>query len=464
VLLGSLLLLALIPQVVENLVRFWTWVLGLSRMRHHAYGHEVTAPTGGYLQLMFSRLPSHITIAVVTGLVLLVLQHRRHRWRLKDAPLEETHDELSRQRQTTDDLLLIVCYCLALGFLLSASPKQTFRYLMPAATGLYLIVGWALELFPLTRFIALGLVALQLVSLSSAYPYYNLYYSGISGGLAAAENRPGALALAGQREIINTLFADKPKVELRVAVLADDQTLLELIRKEHPAYAKRVRFVYSEEFIGEDFLIAAPASFALVERKRDRLELIKSVQHHGIDVMRLYKVLPYNFDLPERFLMTKKTKSTGHNVALEDLELSGPGLPSPVPKAAQQTADPTKRKRKKRKDSERAAVVLLPQMHPKGHVGGTALNLEAGNYRFKLLAARMPSDIASATTEDRLAFKMELRRQCERVVHASELKVGELVSVDMDCSIETPGRRQFQVYWFGNVPAVVYSVEVKRAS
>ena len=114
------------PQVIENLVRFWTWTSGLSTTKHRAFGHVFESPPYGYLGLFFSRATEVMLLGLVLALVFSLRSIR------------------GRDSQLILSLLVIsVLWLLPLEI----SPKKTWRYALPIVPLLWLSASWGFVRF-----------------------------------------------------------------------------------------------------------------------------------------------------------------------------------------------------------------------------------------------------------------------------------------------------------------------------
>ena len=191
-----LLSLAMLPQVFENLIRFFTWVLGLTGEKHKAYGLLWNPPEYGYISLYLSELPSEILIGFAAGCCYI-------------AKLVSN----TASRRNIDRLSFYVLMLLAVlvwSSLLNYTAKQTLRYVMPVIPELYIVSAYGfcklfsslkLRIISVSRrsaaffgsvrlrwsYVALLLIIQGGVALSWS-PDYNLYFNRLSGGLACCES------------------------------------------------------------------------------------------------------------------------------------------------------------------------------------------------------------------------------------------------------------------------------------
>jgi 4-amino-4-deoxy-L-arabinose transferase-like glycosyltransferase len=67
------LTLSIIPQVIENFMRFWKWTSGLSSQVHHSFNKVLPPPEGGYWLEFLSVLPELTLFGVFVSILLLLV-------------------------------------------------------------------------------------------------------------------------------------------------------------------------------------------------------------------------------------------------------------------------------------------------------------------------------------------------------------------------------------------------------
>src|SRR5690606_30681255 len=107
----------------ENIVRFWTWVFGLSGEKHVSFANTVVSPPG-YLQLFLTELPEIVLVGILLSFLLVV-------WKVLSGKIDVT----------TVLLVSVAGTVVAWLGMLSMSEKQTWRYALPVVPLMYLFAG-----------------------------------------------------------------------------------------------------------------------------------------------------------------------------------------------------------------------------------------------------------------------------------------------------------------------------------
>lgn len=405
-----------VPQVLENIIRFWTWAFGLAGTVHQAYGRSWAPPAGGYAGLLGIRLPD----LLLAGFVLGVLGIMR----------------CVRRRETDENTVAVVLFALgAVVWLipLSFSAKQTIRYALPVIPLLWLFAayGWvqaAQQLATAARrlqpaFVLVPVCLLQSVQTLRWYPDYHLFFNFAGGGLRGAVSREHSFAVAGHDEAVTFLQqeAQRRGSEQYVMVMGDLALMRFINASMYVDSAKEVVFVpYTENTVGADYLLVFPA---FLMRYADRLavpglEKVFSYSPDSVEVLAVYKVLPPDCSQGCVFEIAKGTASSAMRIFT---------------------------------DRGRPAIKAVPERHQKGYIlRGLSMRVVPGGYRLRI-PIELPQPVDPALPSEKLVLRLDLSSACSRTI-----ALGELLSapqyVELECKFEKPFRAQLRVYWFGRVP------------
>ncbi|MCB0321929.1 MAG: glycosyltransferase family 39 protein [Bdellovibrionales bacterium] len=437
-LLASIVLaLTLVPQVLENIIRFWLWVVGLSREKHVGYGITWPAPEGGYLELYLNELPLLCLAGVVLATIFCL-------WDLRSI----------RGLRTRERMALVVylpVFVVLWTFPLSISDKQTIRYVMPAVPMVYLLSGFGfvrllksllqrvseqrgLVTAPPRAFVAYAacLVGFQGYLDAKWAPDFNLFYNQLSDGLQGAVERGTGLSLAGTADVVNFLAAKEPfaKGQPLLVMTAGDPQVLQYQARRVGLPTSKVRFIGVQPLHSADYLVSFP-QFRKHMLAEESLELTKqqpvfSYEREGASLVTVHQIpVPrYNGDFHV------KARRTRRQVGRSDAFVED-------------------------------AVSVLPGRDARGYML-FALNppLPPDAYRAKF-QLQLPSTASLGGLQpERYAVRLDFGR-CERVVTLGELS-GEPASFDVSCDFQDNVRPQLRIYWFGNVPTTFLAVDIER--
>lgn len=438
--------LLFVPQVLENLIRFWTWVAGLSGEKHEAYGMVWDAPEHGYLLLYFSELPSFVCLSAVLGIFVFLLDVKRSR----DATPLKSFMLIS--------LITIVIWTL----LLSISAKQTLRYVLPVVPLIYLFSAYAykriLEFFlerestPVAFLQKLGtplIFLFHLFALFSWWPNFNHFYNAISGGLPAAVGGGRGLAIAGANEALQYLQQQTSfgrRDEVWVALAADKEVFSYQNRTLFPQ-DNRIRFLNREDS-GSDFLLLSPqfASRLPAEPIQQLAQAEPSFlyQFKGAELLSIHPAPVRRYTSDEEPYVRRVhhiRHATGkvlkHKPSIS-IEISGETFP------ISKTVVLVPRKNK-------AAFALLSEY----------VRVLPGSYSFDLYT-RLPFnvEVPPDLSDERYVLRMEFGR-CHRIITLGDLERERFKPLSVSCNFTEAVRPQLRAYWFGNVPAELAALQIR---
>lgn len=418
------------PAVVENIVRFWSWVLGLSKVSHVAYGTPLPPPPGGYPGLLISRLPSVAVVLIATGFLSALLAPRVLR--------RELAPEAARMV-----LLSVIVSVLWIAFL-STSSKQTLRYVLPVVPFMYLsaiVLSGALirAVAPrLERPLGAALIVLFAIAGYAVAPYFEFFFNSITGGASAAVRRGHLLPIGGAEELIERI-EERAALEQRrfsVSVIGDYEALV--LGMKHRAHANgAVPIVLLPVFSPEttDFVIAEGWKLGTVAEKiTDRFagaERVASKTIDGTVVAALYWLPLPDYREPHVIPPSFFHRRTGDMIGPRADEASGT-------------------LRLQRGKSEKGFALT-----------GFGLRFSPGRYAVSIDAELLPES-EPLDRENPGVFRISLGKECEGIVREADLmRSAEHAAPHLICTFESTRRPQLDTYWFGLRSARIRGVVVQ---
>ncbi len=443
--------LLFVPQVLENIVRYWTWASGLKGMSHQSYGHIWSPPKYGYWAIVFSRLPDLILSGFILGVSFLVFGGAQ----------KETGDKKPAMALPLLAFSLVVSGLWVLP--LSVSPKQTFRYVLPVLPLVYLISVFGLvraakfisqslpvRARPRALSSAVTLMFVALVgSLFSATPDYQLYFNTMTGGLEGALARGHNLPAAGQNEVVRFLHAKLTEEgqKAKVLVMGDPDSLNLVYQRLYRSESERIlKFVPFDRFSSHGRFVVRNVSFNPTQMSTDE-DLKNFAIFEGLSPRYTYSVgavpltsvyeIPLFDGHPTLFIdPVSAPRGVGRRQAL------GEGLPT-----------------------ESGKRIIKAVIVDKGEKGFILIGVDPlaapGNYLTKFQVT-FPLGFIPPTAENspKLVLRLDVGRDCERVVRKEELQPGEFREIRLSCEHKVTGPLRIRVYWFGNLPALIGPMEV----
>lgn len=453
---AGVITLTFYPAVIENIVRFWCWVFGLSNEHHKAYGIDWEPQPYGYLSLYLSRLTDLDLFLIVLTFCILLYQIFGKRL---VTPLAK-----AKVLQVLLLITTVVLWTVPLSF----SAKQTFRYVLPVLPLLYLFSSYgvvtsigflkrkaahspllkpaATSFSFLFSFLILGSQAYATVSY---YPHYELCFSNVSGGLKQAQQRHMVLPSAGEKELVEFLVSQvkETKTKVTIGVMGEANALAYYVRFHHPELFPLINFVpLSRSPFSYPYILALGS---MVEKLPDYLsgetaafEKKYSYSFKGTELYSLYQVSQPSFEHGYQVPLHLASFATGKHSRYD--------VTMPVGK-----------------DSlNRGNLVFLvdPVRHSKGFpFFGFETPVTKGSYEITYTLG-LPNDIAvdAALPPEKFVARIEFG-SCQRIVQLAELNNQQLTDVTVNCDIAKDSKAQLRVYWFGNVPMILSGVNIKAA-
>lgn len=407
----------LFPQVLENLIRFWTWVSGLSHTAHTAYGVEWANPRFGYLGLMFSRMPTLALLGIGIFAIYLIV-------------------DLWRDKFNEEQALNLFLAIVPLAFLafLNTSNKQTWRYALPIVPLLYLMaaIGYT-RIIKLTAqashkcaaLISL-LIIFQLYNLCSWLPYQSIFFNSLGGGLAQAVAEKHLLPIQGQTEVLNYL-TERSKIAkqtIYVNVIGDTSSL------EYSAIIENLRLGWDLKLgffepSSSDYVVTfsealsqetSPAWQEILRGKPDYLFQVK-----GVTMARVYAV-PLQSG-PLKITARRTFHHTGD--VIQDHELH-------------------------------SILVARPNKDKAGHIMfNDGVRLKKGSYNMHI---NIGLNNHFDTKPNLQAVRVEFNKDCIKDFLASDI-LGQ--RLDFTCNLATDTRIFPRIYWYGLAPIIYSGIEIK---
>lgn len=448
--------LSFFPAVIENLFRFWTWVFGLSKEHHKAYGIEWQPQDYGYLSLYWARLTDLDLLLIVLTFFVIAIQVCNKRRLAK------------KTKENILNITLLFLTIILWTLPLSVSSKQTFRYVLPILPLLYLFSSYGIVILiqcVQRSFLRLGsfkwlahvisfllcllVVGSQAYATVSNYPHYELSFSTISGGLSGAHQRQIIIPSAGEKELIELLVArvKKTKEKVTVGVLGEANALAYFARFHYPDLNGLLNFVPLTKSPFTYSHIAALGTMVdklplYLGSESTAFKIVKSYRYKGTELYSLFEVSRPNYK--KRYLVPIP------------LVLSATGKHSRYNGTAPVTSSEVK---------NRGELVFLvdPQQHRKGFpFFGFETPVLKGDYEVRYTLG-IPSNIAVADSlpPEKFVIRIEFG-SCQRIVQLSELSNQKLSDISFNCKIAKDSKVQLRAYWFGQVPLIIAGAAIQE--
>lgn len=415
---GFLITATFIPQVYENLIRYWTWVLGLSGIKHESFGYSIDRHEWGYLDV----LVSHFNLVLLAGLLLGIF------FTLKMF--------ITRSNKNRDLYFLCLVISLIWIVLLNVSSKQTWRYALPVSPFIYLIiaVGFSSLFVKGSRinrvqlpFVVL-VVASQLYSSLSFYPYYEMYFNDLTGGVNGALRRDYSIPLTGQNEVIDHLVErlGDNKDSVLISTFGDETTLEYTAARRHPDKHKLLNFGYFRPETA-DYLLKFktirndPGSeWSSTTSKTP----IFTFNAQGLELLSLYKVPLQKLDGIYSFDLNNGGRNTGKLI----------------------------------NESGQYMLEALAGADSKGFLFYShGIRIPAGSYKitFELM------NLSPNALKTLLAAKIQFGTRCDKQLAVADLKPSIPTKFELECNYDKENRISPRVYWNGNVALRILGISIR---
>lgn len=426
-----LIALTIIPQVFENLTRFWGWVGNLSHMKH-ASSHQVWDTSDyGYLQHFFIRLPEVTLLGILMACISLAAAISRFK-----------ADE--KQISLLAQIALVIIWTLPL----STSGKQTWRYVLPVLPAIYLLAGYGfseaakwlkdLKLSPamirITRLSTpLVIFSYQIWGVIDFRPYLETYINRISVDFTAEFRRAYGLASIGDTKALRLLYKEAQKAGHRIFIsTTKDASLLQFsARRLFPEKSELLMFGYYPSTVA-DYLLINPQQWQMTIENSwpilDSVEPLLQVSFRDMDLLHLYAVPEHSWHKPTTLFASRSQRTTGKIVESKEEKVLYAKL---------------------RRD--KIGVLMM----------GEGLRLIPGNYQIQLRAWIPERSLHKPRfTNDQRAITLRFGRYCSWDLRAHDLLHPRDTVMTFSCAVTSRSRVDPSVTWHGLVPVMVHSIEV----
>ena len=423
--------LFLMPQVFENIVRFWKWSSGLSSMTHKAYGHVVAPIQYGYGWLLLTNLPALALFGVLCGAVAWVRKFLN-----------------VRRAEIIATIGLCVIAPLVWMIFLSASAKQSWRYALPvvpliytfAAFGLYGLIGLLGKRLPQACrgwAAIVGLAVLfswQTWVTLSWHPYYLVFCNNLTGGLRGALARGQHLPFIGQRDIVQALLREtEGRSDYQKVTVVGDRKVLEGTY-EMFTHGREGSILFNDYAPSvSDFLVVFNSHRYLLDEQR-WAETLQSppltiFEWRGARLVELYRAQPPSYSEPFKIITGVAHHLTGRLQKLEGTDQRSivvePGVDSPG-----------------------FAFFYYP------------LHVSPGRYRLAIALQKPAGELRTTGVVARL----DLAPQCSRAVMGSDLGQLKPREFVLDCLVTQTMRLAPRLEWLGDAGLVIGDAEMRKAA
>ncbi len=447
-----------VPQVLENIVRFWVWVTRLSGENHRAYGISWEAPKFGYFSLYSGELPTLVFFAALIGILAFIFHLRK----------------TQSDRKLNDLLGMSLVAIIVWTGILSISDKQTFRYVMPVVPLVYILAAFGFKAFieslqvlsnralsnrtlsnrarfSFSYFAVPLLFLIHFVSALSWWPNYNLFFNYVSGGLPAAVELDRGLAIAGATEALSFLqqqegFGEDDSVWV---VLGCDGDVFRYQNKNLFPSNDRLKFLNRED-AAADFLLVTPQ---FIER------LSPEPIQEFITPEPVYKYDFKGATLVSVFRAPERKHTSNESIYFRQAAHIRRAVGRDI-----RSTSPLQLRVQEQRLSLQNVVEAVPSRDERGYVMlGEYVRLEPGEYRAEFFLRRAVSEaVAAELGPERYALRVEFGR-CKQIVTLGELAEGDFSVSSLSCDFDRSLRPQIRAYWFGNVPIEIAGIRIRAA-
>jgi 4-amino-4-deoxy-L-arabinose transferase-like glycosyltransferase len=413
-------LFAVFPVVLRNLILYWTWVSGLSGVKHEAFGKVFESEdAAGYLTIVGGELPEAALILFLLGALLLVYS------------LFQQKSETTLAKSAL--LIAVIVWLVFLG----TSSKQALRYALPVVPFVYLLGASFLSalakrsrLFLVSVCIALLALGAQVYTYLDWQPYQHAYFNRFVGGLAGAQNMGRGYLFAGQIPAVEYLVdrALGARQPLYITVGGDLKTLEGVLKKHWPDLPVKINFgQYSPG--AADYVIrfnshrrTIPESYAPI--LKDAIPAF-TVPFQDATLVEIFSLPPLSLVDPLSLSLHEAHRLTG------DLLKS---------------------------DGE-TSLRAQAEQNPAGYLFfNDGVRLVAGDY---LLTAK---GTAARVLTNKNLFRLELGKACTRIVRAKVIEPDGKFEGKVVCTIEKETRVIPRIYWYGIATVTVSDLTLKKLS
>ena len=428
-----LLALLLVPQVLENVIRFWHWTAGLSEEVHHGFHVDTNLEPVGYFSLFLLRTP----FVVVLGILLAIFELVVCAFRKTDI----------RGLRFIGFLLLISLVWL---LFLSVSDKQSWRYALPVVPFIYIVSAFGYvriaRIFLLKRspvgtflmaFFAMLPVLASSIALATFAPHYAAYESTVGTNRLKEKNIAIPHALVGQNELIDYLYVKHKNLKrsLYITVEGEAKALAYNCKRLLNLHKCPFSFGYFKPGVA-DYLVTlrrnSKDQFGQEWKKVLKQKPVFEYTLHEQPYIQMWSVNEYSNEEKLSFFHYQAGSFTGRRGSwkgqTDDLMLADP-------------------------ERDKPGQLLF-------HAG---INVPAGKYLlyFELVRRRL-NPAEREMDPDKIVLKGGLRKDCQATITADELRQGKRHQHVIACEFQSVRRIEPAFKWFGGVPVGIGKVHVEK--
>lgn len=401
-----------VPVVLRNLVLYWTWVSGLSGVRHEAFGHVLSANTApGYVKILAFEMPVIVLTLFVVALIYLPIR---------------LYTEKNEKNVAL--LTLVVAIFLFLGFL-GTSSKQALRYALPVLPLLYVLATFGVrELLRtvqsrvLTALLLPVLVFSQVLVCMSWSPYYQAFFNYFAGGLQGGHHKGIGYLFAGQIPAIAAVveYQEQQERPVYVVIAGDKATAESVLRKHWPDKANLISFGHFPVETA-DLLLLYPTHRAYLPEKYHTLiqdrEPLQSIMFQSAPLAQIYELPFLTATKPVELDFSKSHRLTGSHHA--------------------------------------GVLVANAKEDDAGYLYfSEGVRLVAGKYQ-----VRLRIEVQEPVNKDTAILRLELGGNCKRDFYWADVQEQNVLT--LPCTLKK-GRAIPRIYWYANASVAISTLAVER--
>ncbi|MCB0338600.1 MAG: hypothetical protein KDD53_03300, partial [Bdellovibrionales bacterium] len=413
-------------QVLENIIRFWTWAAGLSHEKHMSFGHMYKPVEFGYLTFFLSEATSLGLIGIFLGILFLIGKIRT----------------FNLDKISVFVIFLLSSSAIWMAFL-SVSSKQGWRYAIPvlpllyvvAALGYLSLFNWLGTMLRLTQaqtkrlssLLSGAIICTAMVVTLSWAPNYLVYFNRLSGGIAGAVARNQGFALVGQKRIVDFLLnhannTDEPGA-IYTTLFAGQKTLDETVQRFYPkSDKKKIAFGFFPKYVADYAVVFSSHQNMVPATGWNDVISQKSVFEyliHDYPVVRIYKVPFEEFKEALTISISKSPRYTGH------IEFE--------------------------KGSSLKIAVARPGEDSPGHLTfNLGVRVQPGQYKLTIPLRLLSDKSHEAALASQPTVRLELSKECTREVFFRELSPDKFTDISVSCATKISGRLMPALFWYGS--------------
>ena len=449
--------LTLFPEVIENIVRFWTRISGYTELGHESFGYQWTRPLYSYLGLFLCKMDTFSLLSFFAGLVCLIAG-----W----SKLKSTEE--GRERLLF--LLIVLCCLVIWPLVLSTSTKQSFRYVLPVSSFVYFIAAFglltigqliggyfkarlSLDRSPILPG-AFALIVVLLVSFRASmiygvYPDYPLFAGSLVNGAQGAVSWGSPLTFGGYNEALR--FMQQQAVDgggkRQVAIIADENAVLKTYARLFPNDRHRLRIEVMPNLYAADYVMivwallpAFRAQFGI--NLNNDFKNVFTYSYEGMPVTTVLEVQYSSYEVPVRHNLHRAHRLTGGATSAKKLL---------DPEAVAELSDIR-------------VLHATPARHKAEYLFfGEKMPFQPGIYGVTFTLGIPKSVDVTSLPSDTMVATLEVGGLCRRDLTLQDFAaVGVVHRAVLSCSFTAPRKVEIRGKWQGRVPFFVEGYEIAR--